>query len=80
MCQSSYELLPFCDECLGNVQEKGIDNITKEDLCADCRQNLKHFCWCCMTVSYKGLNEDGLCPECANWLDPNVIPETRYDE
>ena len=80
MSLSLDEVLPFCDDCIAKAKTKGLDNLKPKDLCTNCRQSLKHFCWCCMTVSNKGVNADGLCPDCVKWLDPKVIPEVRYAE
>jgi len=53
---------PLCDECFGMVSDH--PNPELDDLCEECQEAVKQYCFCCGTGGHKKLDEDGLCDEC----------------
>ena len=66
MCLSAGEVNPLCDDCFAKSEEKG-ENFKDEDMCPECKELMKRYCWCCMKT-YKTAEEakivDGSCAKC----------------
>lgn len=69
MCLSADEVNPLCDDCIAKLKYLP-DNqtLTDEDLCDECRDLPKHYCFCCdMDQRYCQENLDiinGVCRSC----------------
>ena len=62
MCLSADEVNPLCDECF--AREKNLSPNEEFEPCEECKEALKHFCWCCMTTLRDEIVEDGCCKAC----------------
>ncbi len=70
MCLTADEVNPLCDECFAKLKEAGEKGIefTDEDMCDECRDLPRHYCFCCGTsqkFSEEALDVvDGICRRC----------------
>jgi len=62
MCIGADEVNPLCDECF--TKEKNLQPGEELELCERCKETMKHFCWCCMTLKQDEVIEDGCCKKC----------------
>lgn len=72
---------PLCDECYGKSQEN--HNIEEHELCADCQELIKRFCFSCGTCSDEPIEEDGVCKDCLDhqtWYKENNDDEEAFEE
>lgn len=65
MCLNADDVNPLCDECFAKYKAGKL--IEDKDMCKECRDLMKRYCWCCM-VEYEIEQEagiiDGLCKKC----------------
>ena len=70
MCLSADEVNPLCDECFSKLKEAGKKGIglKDEDMCDECGNLPKHFCFCCDTDQRCCEHDlgvvDGVCKRC----------------
>jgi len=69
MCLRAYEVNPFCDDCFAKINNLTNNQIlTDEELCDECRDLPKHYCFCCdADQKYRKKDLDiinGVCRSC----------------
>ena len=65
MCLSADETNPLCDDCFAKLKYLPAGKeFTDEDMCPDCRRDMKHYCSCCMTYKKDEIVEGGCCKQC----------------
>lgn len=62
-------MIMLCNKCQENLAKAAtLEEISKLKQCDDCKEKEQRFCWRCMTVVDKPVNEDGICTECKEEL------------
>lgn len=54
--------VPLCDSCYGLLRQK--PDTEEHNLCADCQELMRRWCFCCGTAADEPIGEDGVCKKC----------------